>query len=132
MNKFKTVLLLVLIGISMMNPDYKNGPNVAELAATPKEFTMTAFYEMKDGKPAPQYSLNAISVKKGDTVRIKITNTKGMHDFVIDEYVINTDLPLNQEMTIEFIADKAGTFTYYCSKPGHRAASQFGTLTVTE
>ena len=80
----------------------------------------------------PQFSLKEMSVKKGDKVRLKVTNTKGVHDFVLDEYSISEETPAGEEIVIEFTADKVGEFTYYCSKPGHRAAGQFGTLTVTE
>jgi nitrous oxide reductase len=93
-----------------------------------KEFTMTAYYDEK-GK---WFSLKEMTVKKGDRVRIKITNTKGMHDLVIDEYGINKELPMNEEVVIDFVADKAGSFVYYCSKAGHRAGGQWGTLTVSE
>ncbi|HXK38164.1 MAG TPA: cupredoxin domain-containing protein [Candidatus Paceibacterota bacterium] len=93
-----------------------------------KEFSMTAYYDAK-GK---WYSLNEMSVKKGDLVRVKITNTAGMHDFVIDEFGVQKELPLNQEVVVEFTADKVGSFVYYCSKPGHRAGGQWGTLVVSE
>ena len=97
-----------------------------------KEFTMTSFYEIVDGKPKPQFSLSEIIVNKGDTVRIKITNTKGTHDFTIDEYKVYAETPLNEEVVVEFTADKAGEFVYYCAKPGHRAGGQWGTLKVLE
>lgn len=97
-----------------------------------KEFTMTSFVEMVDGKPKPQYSLKEITVNKGDKVRIKITVTAGMHNFNIDEYGINIDTPLNKEVVAEFVADKAGEFVYYCSKPGHRQNGHWGTLKVLE
>ncbi|OGI19988.1 MAG: hypothetical protein A3J06_04670 [Candidatus Moranbacteria bacterium RIFCSPLOWO2_02_FULL_48_19] len=93
-----------------------------------KEFSMTSFYDEK-GK---WFSLKEISVKKGDVVRIKVTNIKGLHDFNIDEYGIKKATPLNQEVIIEFTADKVGEFEYYCSMPGHRQAGQFGKLIVKE
>ena len=95
---------------------------------TIKEFMMTAFYDAK-GK---WFSLKDMNVKKGDTVRVKITNTAGMHDFVIDELGVKQTLPLNKEVTMEFTANKVGNFVYYCSMPGHRAGGQWGTLHVTE
>ena len=93
-----------------------------------KEFSMTSFYDEK-GK---WFSLKEISVKKGDVVRIKVTNVKGTHDFNIDEYGIKKATPLNQEVIIEFTAGKVGEFEYYCSMPGHRQAGQFGKLIVKE
>lgn len=93
-----------------------------------KEFSMTSYYD-NTGK---WFSLKEIRVKKGDTVRIKVTNTKGTHDFTLDEYGVKEMTPLNKEVTIEFTADKVGEFEYYCSVPGHRAGGQSGKLVVTE
>ena len=93
-----------------------------------KEFSMTSYYDEK-GK---WFSLKEIEVKKGDKVRIKVTNTKGTHDFTLDEYGIKKMTPLNEEVIIEFIAEKAGEFVYYCSVPDHREGGQWGTLKVSE
>lgn len=97
-----------------------------------KEFTMTSFVEMVDGKPKPQYSIKEITVNKGDLVRLKITVTGGRHDFKLDEFGVFADTPLNQETVVEFTADKAGEFIYYCNQPGHRANGHWGTLKVLE
>lgn len=93
-----------------------------------KEFSMTSYYDAT-GK---WFSLKEISVNKGDLVRIKVTNTKGTHDFTLDEYNIKKMTPLNEEIIIEFTADKAGEFEYYCSVPGHRQGGQVGKLIVKD
>lgn len=108
------------------NPEASKTAPTKPVAGPVKEFTTTAFYDDK----GVWYSLKEMRVKKGDTVRIKATNTKGMHDVTIDELGVKTELPLNQEVVIEFKADQAGEFTYYCSKPGHKAKGQFGKLIV--
>lgn len=135
-NTVLTLLVLVLIGgyfalrsgsTAGISSPAETKASVASTAPV-KEFSMTAYYDAK-GK---WYSLKEMSVKKGDLVRVKITNTAGMHDFTIDEYGIKKELPMNQEVVVEFIADKVGNFVYYCSKPGHRAGGQWGTLTVSE
>jgi heme/copper-type cytochrome/quinol oxidase subunit 2 len=97
-----------------------------------KEFTMDSFVEFVDGKPKPQFSLKEITVNKGDLVRLKITVTSGRHDFKLDEFSVFADTPLNQETVVEFTADKAGDFIYYCNQPGHRANGHWGTLKVLE
>lgn len=91
-----------------------------------KEFSTTAYYD----ETGVWFSLKEMRVKKGDLVRVHATNTKGMHDFTIDEFGIRKELPLNEEVTFEFTADKTGEFVFYCSKPGHRAKGQWGTLIV--
>jgi heme/copper-type cytochrome/quinol oxidase subunit 2 len=97
-----------------------------------KEFTMISFTEIIDGKYYPQYSLKNITVNKGELVRIKIKVTSGMHDFKIDEFGVYSETPLDEETVIEFVADEAGEFVYYCTKPGHRANGHWGTLIVKE
>jgi plastocyanin len=79
------------------------------------------------------YSPDEIRVKKGETVRIVLNSVDMMHDFVIDELDIQTPIVRSGETnTVEFIADTAGTFEYYCSVGAHRAQGQVGTLIVEE
>ncbi|OGN04280.1 MAG: hypothetical protein A2659_03275 [Candidatus Yanofskybacteria bacterium RIFCSPHIGHO2_01_FULL_44_24] len=72
-----------------------------------------------------------IRVKKGDTVRIIFRNEKGTHDWVIDEFNARTKiLQVGQTETIQFVANKAGTFEYYCSVGTHRQMGMKGNLVV--
>lgn len=111
---------------TMMQQDKQSSANADQ--GDIKEFSMTSYYDEK-GK---WFSLKEMTVKKGDKVRVKVTNTKGTHDFAIDEYGIKKMTPLNEEVVIEFTADKTGEFAYYCSVPGHRQGGQEGKLIVTE
>lgn len=77
------------------------------------------------------FNPNEITVTEGDTVKIVFTNEGGTHDWVIDEF--NTRTPITQTgetAEIEFVADAAGTFEYYCSVGNHRAQGMFGKLIV--
>ena len=111
-----------------MKPVKESMQPASEVAGPLKEFTMTAYYDAEGA----WFSVKEMSVKKGDHVRVKVTNTAGVHNFTLDEFSIAKNLPLNQDVTIDFTADKVGTFQYYCSIPGHRARGQVGTLVVTE
>ena len=73
-----------------------------------------------------------IKVNKGDRVRIEFTSTKGFHDWVVDEFDVATKQVRDSDgMTyVEFIADKIGTFEYYCSVGQHRANGMKGNLIV--
>ena len=133
---FPILVVAVVIGaglfMSKSKPAYAPADTNKQMETTNesvKEFTMTAYYDPALKKPI--YSLPEMVVKKGDKVKIKITNTMGMHDFTIDEFNINKELPLNEEVVVEFTADEAGEFAYYCSKPDHRKNGQLGTLKVT-
>ena len=77
------------------------------------------------------YDVKEIRVKLGSTVQINFTNTEGFHDLVIDEFNAATkQIPVNQSETITFVADKVGTFEYYCSVGKHRANGMWGKLIV--
>lgn len=79
------------------------------------------------------FSPNTMTVKKGDTVRVTFKNVGGMHDWVLDEFNARTPrISSDKTAVVEFVADKVGTFEYYCSVGNHRAMGMKGTLTVTE
>jgi len=64
-------------------------------------------------------------------VKINIKNTDGTHDFVLDEFNVATKTIANgAEESVEFVADKVGSFEYYCSIGTHRAMGMWGTLKV--
>lgn len=78
-----------------------------------------------------EFSKTEIKVKKGDTVKINFQSTEGMHDFVIDEFNAATKRVSPGEVTsTQFVADKTGTFEYYCSVASHRAQGMVGKLIV--
>ncbi len=61
----------------------------------------------------------AIEVNKGDKVTVYLTNieqtTDELHGFGLNEYNINVVVDPGETKTIEFVADKAGVFPYYCT-----------------
>ncbi len=121
------VIAIILAGLFFFNGKSTENTVNGDISNAPvKEFTMTSFYDTS----GIWFSLKEITVNKGDIVRIKVTNIKGTHDFVIDEYGIKKITPLNEEVIVEFTADKAGSFEYYCSVTGHRQKGQWGTLRV--
>lgn len=79
------------------------------------------------------FSEEELRVQKGDTVRIAVTSTRGYHDLVIDRFGVRTDrLNTDESDSIEFVADEAGEFPYYCSVGNHRRLGMEGTLIVEE
>lgn len=93
------------------------------MANNVKEFTVTG--------SSFKFEPSTLTVNKGDKVKVTFKNAGGMHDFVIDEFNVKTNvIDTGKEETAEFTADKAGTFKYYCSVANHRAMGMEGTLTV--
>lgn len=76
------------------------------------------------------WSVKEATAKPGDTITIKNTGIL-QHDFVIDELGIKLELAGGESGTVTIPADaKPGTYTYYCSVPGHKESGMTGTLTV--
>jgi plastocyanin/mono/diheme cytochrome c family protein len=79
---------------------------------------------------ANQWDVTELTVKAGDTIAV---NNPGViaHDFTIDELSIADPLEGGANTTITIPADAApGTYTFYCSVPGHREQGMEGTITI--
>lgn len=101
----------------------ETGSTSETVAANVKEFTV----EGNNFAFLP----NTLTVNKGDTVKLTFINKVGNHDLVIDEFNVRTKiLNMGATETITFVADKSGTFEYYCSVGSHRQMGMVGTLTV--
>ncbi|GEM_PF-945760 len=80
-----------------------------------------------------EFSQGEIRVKKEDFVRINFTSAGGFHDWTIDEFNAHTEqVASGNRSSVDFIADKAGTFEYYCNVGNHRAMGMVGKLIVEE
>jgi len=61
------------------------------------------------------FSPNPIVVNQGDKVKILMTSNDLTHGFRLPEFGINEILTPGVQKTIEFTADKAGTYPFLCS-----------------
>ena len=82
--------------------------------------------------PSPNSGvLSEIKVNEGDTVKLTITSIDVAHGFAITAFGVNSRLNPGQTTTVEFVADKKGTFTFFCSvKCGTGHPGMKGTLIV--
>lgn len=105
--------------------DQSGAPAAAAPAAAVKEFTVTG--------QNFSFTPSTLAVKKGDTVKIIFKDADGTHDFGIDEFNAETKrIRTGEQDTITFVADKTGSFAFYCSVGSHRQMGMHGTLTVAE
>jgi nitrous-oxide reductase len=62
---------------------------------------------------------NTVEVNQGDKVTIYLTNieqtTDELHGFGLNDYNLNVVIDPGETKTIEFIADKAGVYPFYCT-----------------
>lgn len=93
-----------------------------------KTFTLTGknFVFLMDGKENPE-----LRVQEGDTVKIELSVAEGFHDWVVDDFNAKTQqVKAGSTTTVTFVADKKGTFEYYCSVGSHQQQGMKGTLIV--
>ena len=132
---FKKILILILIltvlgctSTETAPEEIKDTETIAANNIPEKVFTLTGenYKFILDGKESPE-----LKVKEGDKVIIKFTNTAGLHNWVLDEFNVATkQVKAGESSSVEFIADKKGTFEYYCSVGGHRFEGMKGNLIV--
>ncbi len=131
------IVIIVLLGLGyflsqsgnkqVTQPAPANSPEQASASAAPavKTFDVT-------GTPF-KFEPNEMKVKKGDTVRINFKNMEGFHDLTIADLNIKTkQIQAGQTDTVEFVADRAGTFDMMCSVPTHADKGMVGKFIVEE
>ncbi len=131
MNKNLVLGLVVLLVVGGLGAWYFNS---SSKTAIPTAETVVSEGEVKEfvvnGNDF-KFDVTEIRVKAGDKVRVVFKNTGGFHDFVLDEFAVKTaQLKDGAEETVEFVADVAGTFEYYCSVGKHREMGMVGKLIV--
>lgn len=106
-------LLVILIALSIVLAACTKAGSVTTAATDPvKEFRISMTH-------GGGYSPKTFEVNKGDAVRFLATSdpVSHRHGMTIDGFNVNVEVTKSgteQPQAIEFVADKAGTFTIYC------------------
>jgi len=133
MNKLIGIIVLLIIVLGGMW--FLTKDSVKEVPLSDEE-TITATGEVKEFVVEGsnfKFSPAEMKVKAGDTVKVTLKNPDSMpHDFKIDEFNTATKIIAKggADETIEFIANKRGTFEYYCSVGNHREKGMIGKLII--
>ncbi len=120
-------LVLVMVSLPLMGACTPK--EVTSPTGEPKEFTIEGFeFEISPESSEFKFSPERIEVSRGDRVKITFKNVgQVIHDFVIDEFGVATPvLTPGETATVEFTADKAGTFFFYCSTATEFGENEFG------
>lgn len=124
-------VIVIIVGFLL-----SSGIPTIETEETLQSETITPTAEVKEFiVEGSEFEFNPVSitVNRGDAVKIIFKNIGGtIHNLVISELGVSTKtIQPGKTDTIEFIADKSGTFSFYCSISGHRSAGMEGNLKVT-
>jgi cytochrome c oxidase subunit 2 len=95
----RLVSFVIVGGVGVLAQDV--GSDAGEIKMTAKKY---------------EFSPNMIRVKKGDHVRLVITALDRDHGFKIDAFKIDRNLPKGVAVTVDFTADRPGTFQFQCSE----------------
>jgi cytochrome c oxidase subunit II len=103
MRQLKIILLAILIcaGVQLLGQESTAPSGTREIKMTAKRY---------------QFDPNVITVKKGENVKLVITALDRDHGFKLEAFNVNQKLKKGDPATIEFTADKAGTFPFQCSE----------------
>ena len=139
----RTTLRLLLLTLILTFILAACGSGAAQPASTEPKTMTVALNEF-------QFQPSEITVGVGQPVKLVIKNNGTvLHDFVSDDAMVEVmaehgaehDMPgmapkmhaaieAGQQSTLEFKATQAGTYTFYCTVPGHKEAGMVGKLIV--
>ena len=132
------VLVLVIAGIglsyknntSKVDSNNNNNSSTPTVTATRDESADVQTFNVEAG--SFYFKPNEIKVKKGDKVKIILSNNENMqHDWALDKFDVKSRaISGGLTDTVEFVASESGTFEYYCSIGLHRSYGQVGKLIV--
>jgi heme/copper-type cytochrome/quinol oxidase subunit 2 len=102
-------LLLVGTGIYLAAGPFVRrvlaAPAAQDQAPTRREFTVTA----RDYNFSP----NRLEANQDDLIKLTVQSADNAYGFTIDEYRVSKRVPAGGSTTIEFRADRPGTFPFY-------------------
>ncbi len=120
------LVCLLLFGLVIARMGLLNGVvNRGETAVTSQNNTLT--YTTK----AMRFGQTELRIKAGQEITLQLENYDTYaHSFDIDELGLHVEMPANGRVTTQFTAPEPGTYTIYCTVPGHQQAGMIATLVV--
>lgn len=71
-----------------------------------------------------------ITAEVGEELAVSLTSEDTDHDFTVEDLDFHVHADQGDTVTGGLQVDEPGTYTFYCSVPGHRGAGMEGTITV--
>ena len=76
---------------------------------------------------------SSLTIRRGETAHVVLTSADGEHCLAIDELRVEKRIVPGRPTRFDLIADKAGTYAFYCClETGPAAERERGQLAVTE
>lgn len=135
----KTILIIIIVvlvgggGYLLLSGGYQSPSQ--EVVMPEEESFLRTFNEVREITVLGgdyDFRPSSISIKAGEKVKLTFKNDgKVVHNLVFSELGISTKtIASGISDVIEFTAPIQGSYTFFCSIPGHRAAGMEGSLKV--
>ena len=138
--KNKIALLLTLSLLVAACTPTTPGPEASESDSAPAPESVEAESAMESAVDytldmAPfSFTPNVIEAEAGTTIRVKVVNKQGTHNFMLDELnVASKTINVGESDIVEIVIpeDASGNeYEFYCGVGNHRAMGMVGTLKV--
>lgn len=96
---------LLVVGVAGLLSPFTLQPSAQEQAPNKREITLTARNY--------RFSPTRIEVAQDDLVKLTVQSEDVAYSVTIDEYRVSRRVPAGGSTTLEFRADRAGTFAFY-------------------
>jgi len=129
MKKLSLFALLIVAGLTLGGCNLFGPSTDIEESSEVSEENIDFTLNLKSFSFTP----NALTMKAGETIKVKIESSGGIHDFVVDELGVNSGtVNTGDSKTFEITApaDSAGEYEFYCSVGNHRSQGMVGTIIV--
>ncbi len=111
MRRLEILGIIIILAIILGTPAAVFGYESFLRSQVPNEFTVISRVPERGN-----WSLVTIRVKQGQRVRLRLTSDDVMHGLIIPEYNIHVDdIYPGRFQVVEFVADRPGTFPFFCS-----------------
>lgn len=138
------VLLVVVGGYFLLRGGYQAPTPAPTPTVAPKETGQPTEMSPTTQTPASEvtkisvvgtefsFSPASINVKAGEKVKLTFKNNgRGPHNLIVEGLGVETKtIGGGQTDTIEFETSSSGTYTFFCSIPGHRSSGMEGNLKI--
>jgi nitrite reductase (NO-forming) len=124
-----SLVVLLPLFVACTAPSASNpASGAAAGAGTTQQLTVKSMDTMK-------FDPATLTAKAGQPIQVTLDNSSGQlaHDLDITEGVpqpIKISAQPGQKASGTFTIDKPGSYTYFCSQPGHEQAGMKGMLTI--
>lgn len=78
-----------------------------------------------------KFEPSQITIKQGEKVNLTVKSAEGVHSLFVSGYDVRSDAKgMGESATVSFLADKTGTFGFWCEVGSHKALGMTGKLIV--